>query len=152
MNMGSIIALIKSLGGGGGESSADVFIIHATPGETYTNAQFDKTPEQIFEAYQSGKYCLAVLNGAFVPVVSVETRNAQTDVTCSGVVLRDTGQGRIINSLFRTTDGVTWSIEAAPPPMLYDVCFKGLQISGYGGRMYTISVDADGNLTATKVT
>ena len=45
----------KLCGGGGGTSSADVFIIHATIGETGTNAQLDKTAEQIYEAYQSGK-------------------------------------------------------------------------------------------------
>ena len=137
---------------GGGASSADVFIIHVTENETYTNAQFDKTPEQIFEAYQSGKYCLADLDGAFVPVVSVKTHNAQTDVFCSGVFLRSNGQGRIISTRYTTTDGVTWLIENGAPPMLYDVCFNGLRIVGSGGRIYTISVDATGNITATLVT
>ena len=141
---------LKQFGGGGGASSADVFIIHVTTDETYTNAQLDKTAEQIYEAYQSGKYCLVAMRGAFVPVVSVETVNARTDVICGGVVLRDNGQGRVVYVIYTTTDGVTWSIIEDEPLTLYDVRFNGLKIYGYGGIIYTISVDANGNLTATR--
>lgn len=150
MNMGSIIALIKSLGGGGGKSSADVFIIHATPGETYTNAQLDKTAEQIYEAYKSGKYCLVCLDDEFVPVKSVETDGARYQMRCYGFTFTKSGQGMAVGLEFRTNDGVTWETRNVPP-MLYNVLFDGLQIYS-GGNMYTISVDADGNLTATKVT
>ena len=151
MNMGNIIALIKSLGGGGGESSADVFIIHATPDETYTNAQLDKTAEQIYEAYKSGKYCLVCLDDEFVPVVYVETHGAQAVIPCYGFMFTRSGQGRAVGLRLETNDGVTWAMRY-DSPKLYDVCFNGLQIYGAGGRRYTISVDTDGNLTATEVT
>ena len=138
-------------GGGGGASSSDVFIIHATTDETYTNAQFDKTKEQIYEAYQSGKYCLVYFDGAFLPVVSVETYGAKALVSCCGLTFTRTGQGRIAMVDIGTNDGVTWTLHFKSPA-LYDVCFEGLQISGSGGQLYTISVDADGNLTVTAAT
>ena len=137
-------------GGGGGASSADVFIIHATPDETFTNVQLDKTAEQISEAYQSGKYCLVCFDGAFVPVVSVETLGARAVMSCYGFMFTKSGQGRVFGRTLETNDGVTWAMRQESP-RLYDVCFDGLQIN-VGGRRYTISVDTDGNLTATVVT
>ena len=137
-------------GGGGGASSSDVFIIHATPDETYTNAQLDKTTEQIYEAYQSGKYCLVCLDGTFVPVVLVETDGARAVMRCYGFMFTTSGQGRVVGFSLETNDGVTWAMRQ-DSPMLYDVCFDGLQIK-VGGRRYTISVDAGGNLTATVAT
>ena len=137
----------KKLTGGGGS----VFIIRGTTDETFTNAQFDKTPEQICEAYQSGKYCLVYAGGAFLPVVSAGTDNGETHVLCYGIFITRSGQGHVAGGLYVTTDGVTWSIETPAPPTLYNVCINGLQISGPGNQYYTISVDADGNLTATKV-
>ena len=144
--------IAKKLCGGGGASSADVFIIRGTADETFTNAQFDKTPEQICEAYQSGKYCLVYAGGAFLPVVSAGTDNGETHVLCYGVFITHSGQGHVTGGLYVTTDGVTWSIENPAPPILYNVRINGLQISGPGNQDYTISVDADGTLTATKVT
>ena len=143
---------VSGAGGGGGASSSDVFIIHATPDETQTNAQLDKTTEQIYEAYQSGKYCLVYFGGAFLPVGSVETYGAGALVRCCGLTFIE-GQGRVVAIDFQTNDGETWAIiPASPSPMLYDVCFSGLQIYGEGGLVYTISVNADGNITATKAT
>lgn len=133
-----------------GASGSDVFIIHVTTDETHTNAQFDKTTEQIYEAYQSGKYCLVYFNGVFLPVESVETYGAEALVRCCGLVFRGV-QGRVSAINFQTNDGATWA-PSLEPAMLYNVGFFGLQISGSGGRMYTISVDADGNLTATAAT
>ena len=135
---------------GGGASSADVFIIHSTPDETFTSAQFDKTAEQIYEAYKSGKYCLVCLDGDFVPVESVKTDGARYQMCCYGFSFKN-GQGTAVGPEFRTNDGVTWATIYGPP-MLYNVCFSGLQIYGSGGRVYTISVDADGNITATAAT
>ena len=137
----------KLCGGGGGASSSDVFIIHATPDETGTNAQLDKTAEQIYEAYQSGKYCLAYVNGVFLQVTYVET----DWMICSGFRFSASGHVAVIMLEFTTNDGVTWATRLMSPT-LYDVRFFGLQIAGPGNRMYKISVDADGNLTATKVT
>lgn len=51
---------------------------------------------------------------------------------------------------FFTNDGVTWKMDFNSP-WLYDVCISGLKIYS-GGKIYTISVDANGNLTATMVT
>ena len=135
---------------GGAESSSDVFIIHATPDETYTNAQLDKTTEQINEAYQSGKYCLVYFDGAFLPVESVETHGSGAIVRCCGLAFTD-GQGRVIMISFHTNDGATWELVLGSP-MLYDICFSGLQIYGAGGKVYTISVDSNGNITATEAT
>ena len=143
--------LKKYGGGGGGDSSADVFIIHATPDETYTNAQLDKTAEQIYEAYQSGKYCLACMDGIFMQVISVKVDDRGALVECCGFGFQGF-QGRIYGASFITSDGVTWAIRLESHVFLYNVCFEGLQISGPGNRMYTISVDAAGNLTATAVT
>ena len=137
-------------GGGGGASSSDVFIIHATHDETYTNAQLDKTTEQINEAYQSGKYCLVYFDGAFLPVEFVETHGSGALVRCCGLAFAN-GQGRVIMISFQTNDGATWAL-APRSPTLYDVCFSGLQIYGAGGNVYTISVDSNGNITATKAT
>ena len=136
---------------GGGASGADVFIIHATPDETLTNAQLDKTLEQIYEAYQSGKYCLVGINGAFLPVTSVKTQGPWYSMKCHGFQFPATSQGRLMAIGFETNDGVTWVIHPEPIA-LYDVSLERPQISGYGGRMYTLSVDANGNLTATAVT
>lgn len=133
-----------------GASSSDVFIIHATPDETYTNAQLDKTTEQIYEAYQSGKYCLVCMDGAFIPVESVETYGAEALVRCCGLAFTGV-QGRVGVINFQTNDGVTWAPKFEQA-MLNNVRFSGLQIYGAGGRIYTISVDADGNLTATAAT
>ena len=144
----AIIAKKLCGGGGGGGSGADVFIIHATPDETQTNAQFDKTAEQIYEAYQSGKYCLVCASGDFLQVTSAENDGAGYRMICYGFKFSASTQVRIIMLEFITTDGVTWATSPRSP-MLYNVRFKGLQISGPGNRMYTISVDADGNLTAT---
>ena len=137
--------------GGGDASSADVFIIHATTDETDTNTQLDKTTEQIYEAYQSGKYCLLSFNGTFLPVTSVETFGTEAYMRCCGFVFPADEQGRVITIELVTNDGVTWATSLLSP-MLYDVCFKGLEIFGSGGKLYTISVDADGNLTATVAT
>ena len=133
-----------------GASSSDVFIIHATPDETHTNAQLDKTTEQIYEAYQSGKYCLVCMDGAFIPVESVKTYGAKASVRCCGLTFTSV-QGRVDVISFLTNDGVTWALKFEEA-MLYNVCFFGLQIYGAGGQIYTISVDADGNLTATAAT
>ena len=135
--------------GGGDASSADVFIIHATSDETFTNAQLDKTTEQIYEAYQSGKYCLVCLYGSFIPVVSVETHGMQALIYCCGFRSSTSYQARVTAFTLRTNDGITWT-PFLEFPILYDVCFHGLQIYGIGGRIYTISVDADGNITATE--
>ena len=141
----------KLCGGGGGASSADVFIIHATLDETGTNVQLDKTAEQISEAYQGGKYCLVCIeNGLFLPVTFVKTNGARTTVTCSGFGFKS-HQGRVYSADLATDDGVTWAVKMLSP-RLYDVCCEGLQISGSGGQLYTISVDTNGNLTATVVT
>ena len=143
---------LKQYGGGvgGGASSSDVFIIHATPDETFTNIQFDKTAEQIYEAYQSGKYCLVCASGIFMQVISVTLDERGDSVKCCGFGFQSF-QGRLYGTEFITSDGVTWSANVESP-RLYNVGFHGLQISGYGNRMYTLSVDADGNLTATEVT
>ena len=135
-----------------GSSSADVFIIHATPDETYTNAQLDKTTEQIYEAYHSGKYCLVCLDGAFYPVNSVgKTSGTKAFVNCHGFAFTG-NEGTVDMISFETNDGATWAI-AFKSPMLYNVCFDGLQIySNDNDRVYTISVDANGNLTATAAT
>lgn len=128
--------------------SGDLFIIRLTPGETEPNVQLDKTTEQIYEAYQSGKYCLVYGGGGmFIPVINVETHGTAALVHCCGFVFSN-GQGRTIEYRILTNDGVTWTIDFSSP-MLYNVRFSGLQISGAGGRIYTISVDANGNLTAT---
>ena len=142
---------MPSVGGGGDASSADVFIIHVTLDETGTNAQLDKTTEQIYEAYQSGKYCLVSFIGQFIQVVSVETNGARAFIICYSFTFNKSGQGRAVGFRFTTNDGITWT-PRLEPTMLYDVCFKGLKIYGYGGIIYTISVDADGNLTATVAT
>lgn len=142
---------VSAGGGGSGASSSDVFIIHATPDETDTNVQLDKTTEQIYEAYQSGKYCLFYYNGKFVPVVSVETDGARAFMACYGFIFTTSFQGRVIGISLETNDGVTWATRNNPP-ILYDVRFNGLQIYGTGGRVYTISVDANGNISATEVT
>ena len=139
-------------GGGGGASSSDVFIIHATPDETYTNAQLDKTAEQIYEAYQSGKYCLACFDGTFFHVSTVGTDGQRYLMRCYGFkFLSDVQLGIVILELTTGDGGATWAI-VPKPPLLNSVRFNNPQITGYGGFMYTISVDADGNLTATKVT
>ena len=138
-------------GGGGGASSADVFIIHATLDETHTNAQLDKTTEQIYEAYQSGKYCLVSFNGKFIPVVSVETNGAQTYIISCGFTFTQSGHGRAVYFGLATDDGITWAIRN-DIPMLYDVRFNGLQIYGASGMVYKISVDSNGNITATETT
>lgn len=139
-------------GGGGDASSADVFIIHVTPDETYTNAQLDKTTEQIYEAYQSGKYCLvSPSSGSFLPVTSVETDGTRYMMECSGFTFPASSQGRLGLLEFITNDGVTWAIRNRSP-ILYDVCFDGIKISGSDNKLYTISVDANGNLTATVAT
>ena len=142
---------LKDFGGGSGASSSDVFIIHATLNETYTNAQLDKTTEQIYEAYQSGKYCLFCFDGKFVPVVSVQTDGARAFMACCGFIFTINLQGRVIGIILETNDGVTWAVRN-DPTMLYDVRFNGLQIYGASGMVYTISVDGNGNLTATAVT
>lgn len=137
--------------GGGGDSSADVFIIHASPDETHTNAQLDKTAEQIYEAYQSGKYCLVCVNGDFLQVTSVENRGTRYLMICYGFGFPASEQVQVVMTEFTTNDGVTW---AARPksPVLYNVSFSDPQIPGPGNRMYTISVDSSGNLIATVVT
>lgn len=142
---------IPSGGGGGGTSSADVFIIHATSDETHTNAQLDKTAEQIYEAYQSGKYCLVYADGRFLNATSVETDGTRYMMMCHGFIFRTAEQGQVVMLQFTTNDGVTWATRPGSP-VLHNVRFDGLQISGYGNRMYTISVDADGNLIATLAT
>ena len=142
---------MPSGGGGGDASSADVFIIHATLDETDTNAQLDKTTEQIYEAYQSGKYCLVSVIDQFIPVVSVETNGARAFIICCGFAFIKSGQGRTLDFELTTNDGITWT-PSFKNMMLYDVCFHGLKISGHGNKLYTISVDADGNLTATVAT
>ena len=143
---------MPSGGGGGDASSADVFIIHVTTYETDTNAQLDKTTEQIYEAYQSGKYCLfSPLSGLFIPVVSVETNGARALIFCCGFTFTESCQGQAVAFRLTTNDGITWT-QRFDSPILYNVCFDGLQISGSGGQLYTISVDADGNLTATVAT
>lgn len=141
----------KRAGGGGDASSADVFIIHVTTDETNTNAQLDKTTEQIYEAYQSGKYCLVSFIDQFIPVVSVETNGARAFIICYGFTFNESGQGRAVGFSFTTNDGIIWA-PRFESTMLYNVCFKGLKIFGSGGQLYTISVDADGNLTATVAT
>ena len=147
----AIIAKKLCGGGGGGASSADVFIIRATLDESGANAQLDKTTEQIYEAYQGGKYCLVCMEkGLFLPVTSVKTNSARTLVTCSGFGFKSS-QGGVYSADLATTDGVTWAINMLSP-CLYDVCCEGLQIPGSGGQLYTISVDTNGNLTATLVT
>ena len=134
-----------------GASSSDVFIIHATTDETYTNAQLDKTTEQIYEAYHSGKYCLVCLGGAFYPVGSVgKDYGSKAFVNCYGLAFMG-NEGTFDMIKFETNDGATWAI-AFKSPMLYNVCFSGLQIYGDDDRVYTISVDANGNLTATAST
>ena len=60
-------------------------------------------------------------------------------------------QVQVVALAFTTNDGVTWAVHPRSP-VLYNVRFENPQISGDGGRMYTISVDANGNLTATAVT
>ena len=144
---------LKNFGGsgGGGASSADVFIIHATMGETDTNAQLDKTAEQIYEAYQSGKYCLAYARGTFFQVTSVKANGARYSMECYSFMFLTPEQVQVIALAFTTNDGVTWAV-LPRSPVLYNVRFDGLQISGYGGQFYTLSVDADGNLTANVVT
>ena len=137
--------------GGGGASSSDVFIIHATLDETNTNAQLDKTTEQIYEAYQSGKYCLVSLRAQFIPVVSVETNGARAFIICYGLTFDQSAHGRAVGFSLTTNDGITWTLRL-DDPMLYDVRLVRPQIRGAGGRVYTISVDADGNITATEVT
>ena len=139
-----------SSSGGGGASSSDVFIIHATPDETYTNAQLDKTAEQIYEAYQSGKYCLVCFDSTFNPVVTVETNGTRYLMRCHGFMFSGSEQVRHGILEFITADGVNWTL-SLKSPALYDVRFNGPQISGPGNQYYTISVDADGTLTATKV-
>ena len=142
---------IPLAGGGGGSTTTDVFIIHATPDETQTNAQLDKTAEQIYEAYQSGKYCLAYTGGTFYQVTSVKAKGAQYSMECYSFVFVASKQVQVVALAFTTNDGVTWAV-LPRPIVLYNVRFDGLQISGYGGQFYTLSVDADGNLTATAVT
>ena len=139
-------------GGGGGTSSADVFIIHATTDETLTNAQLDKTAEQISEAYQSGKYCLVCTDGVFMQVISVTLDERGDSVKCCGFSFQSFQGGLYGAEFIKTSDGVTWAVHRKPNVLLYNVGFKGLQITGYGNRLYTLSVDADGNLTATAVT
>ena len=136
-------------GGGGGASSSDVFIIHATLDETQTNAQLDKTAEQIYEAYQSGKYCLACVDGTFFPATLVGTDGTRYIMRCHGFMFSDLTQGRYSILEFITEDGETWALNLTPP-ILYDVSIEGLKIFGPGGHFYTISVDAGGNLTATR--
>ena len=133
-------AVLAALGSG------DLFIIRVTPGETEPNVQLDKTIEQIYEAYQSGKYCL-VYYGMFLPVIDVRTHGTVALVRCCGFIF-PSGQGQTFDCLISTNDGVTWTMDSGSS-MLYDVCFSGLQIYGVDGRIYTISVDANGNLTAT---
>lgn len=134
-----------------GASSSDVFITNATPDETYTNAQLDKTTEQIYEAYQSGKYCIACFEGTFYPVTTVETDGTRYMMRCHGFTFSGSNRVRAVILEFTTGDGVTWTLRPRSPE-LYDVCIRGLQIYGAGGQVYTISVDADGNLTATAAT
>lgn len=136
---------------GGGASSADMFIIHATTDETFTNVQLDKTAEQIYEAYQSRKYCLVDLNGTFYPVTSVETNGSKYLMSGNGFAFPTSEQGSAVGFELATSDGVTWSVNRKTP-YLYNVRFNGLQISGPGNQYYTISVDTNGNLTATVVT
>ena len=134
-----------------GASSSEVFIIHATTDETYTNAQVDKTTEQIYEAYQSGKYCLVRFEGKFFPVVSVETYSGgEASLLCFGLTING-DRGIVVSMRFETADGATWAF-MLESPMLYNVCFYGLKIYGADDRVYTISVDVDGNLTATAAT
>ena len=147
---GSAAPVVSDVGGGDA-SNSDVFIIHATIDETFTNAQLDKTPEQIYEAYQSKKYCLVYDSGVFLQVTSMETDSTRYRMICSGFSFSDSGQVVVAMQDFTTNDGVTWATRLMSPT-LYNVRFFGLQISGYGGNMYTISVDADGNVIATKVT
>ena len=135
----------------GGTSSADVFIIHATPDETNTNAQLDKTAEQIYDAHQSGKYCLVDFAGTFFPVTTVKTQGTGYSMTCHGFAFPSTSQGRVAVVELYTTDGMTWETNHGSPT-LFDVRFNGLQIPDVHGRYYTLSVDANGNLIATKVT
>ena len=132
----------------GGSSSADVFIIHATLDETDTTAQLDKTAEQIYEAYQSGKYCLAYARGTFFQVTSVKADGPRSSMKCYGFVFVASEQVQVVALAFTTNDGVTWAVRSNSP-VLYNVRFDGLQISGPGGQFYTLSVDANGNLTAT---
>ena len=142
---------LKQYGGGGGASSSDVFIIQATLDETHANAQLDKTAEQIYEAYQSGKYCLVCVSGGFLQVTSVETRGTRYLMIGSGFRFSASGQVVVVMLEFTTNDGVTWATRLMSP-VLYNVRFSGLQISSPGNRKYTISVDDNGNLTATEVT
>lgn len=134
-------AVLASLGSG------DLFIIRVTPGETEPNVQLDKTTEQIYEAYQSGKYCVVYYLGDFLPVKKVDARGTSVYVRFCGFIF-PSGQGRALDCYIRTNDGVTWTMDAIPST-LYDVRVSGLKIDGVGGRVYTISVDANGNLTAT---
>lgn len=136
---------------GGGASSADVLIIHATTDETFTNVQLDKTAEQIYEAYQSRKYCLVDFNGTFFPVTSVETNGSKYLMSGNGFAFPTSENGSAAGFELATSDGVTWSVKSITP-YLYNVRFNGLQISGPGNQYYTISVDTNGNLTATLVT
>lgn len=147
---GSAAPVLSEIGGGGG-SSADVFIIRGSVDETFTNAQFDKTAEQIYEAYQSGKYCLVDAGGTFLPVTTVKANSARYMMSCQGFMFPAAEQGQVVSFEFVTNDGVTW----APHRMsveLYNVRINGLQIPGPGNQFYKISVDANGTLTATKVT
>ena len=147
---GAAAPVVSDVGGGGG-SGSDVFIIHATPNETFTNAQLDKTAEQIYEAYQSGKYCLVDFNGTFFPVTSVKTNGARYLLSVNGFAFTNSEQGLAAGFELATSDGVTWAVTRMEPA-LYNVRFNGLQISGPGNQYYTISVDTNGNLTATVVT
>ena len=134
-----------------GASSSDVFIIYVTTDKTNTNAQFDKTKEQIYEAYRSRKYCLVCFEDNFFPVVSVETYSGgEASLRCFGLTING-DQGIVASMRFETDDGATWAF-MLESPMLYNVCFSGLQIYGDDDRVYTISVDANGNLTATAAT
>ena len=135
----------------GGASSDDVFIIRGTADETFTTAQFDKTPEQIFEAYQSGKYCLANFDGTFFHVTTVETAGSQHMMRCYGFTFSGSTQVEAgILELTTGDGGATWAIVMNSPILLSGRFFKP-QISGDDDRMYTLSVDANGNLTATAV-
>ena len=136
---------------GGGSTTTDVLIIHATPDETGANAQLDKTAEQIYEAYQGGKYCLVDFNGTFLPVTSVKTKGARYLMSSNGFEFPTSEQGSAAGFDLATSDGVTWSVTKRTPS-LYNARFNGLQISGPGNQYYTISVDTNGNLTATAVT
>lgn len=143
---GAVAPVVSDVGGG--STTTDVFIIHATPNETFTNAQLDKTPEQIYEAYQSGKYCLADLSGVFLLVTTFETRDTRYMMICSGFQFPKNKQVSVIMHEFATTDGVTW--ETRPlSPTLYNVRCDGLQIPGPGDTLYTLSIDSNGNVIAT---